>query len=109
MIAGKTKATVNHSGCQPSPALPILPMVKSNSLSVSQGNCKGLTMPHRFTANRLQSDTDKDAESHEFQKSDGGQLLKSNAGLLAKEDLAKVSPAITQKEKSARDDAKISF
>lgn len=47
-------------------------------------------MPHDFIVNRLQSNTDKDARSHEFQKSDGGELLKPNAGLLAKEDLPKL-------------------
>lgn len=58
-------------------------------------------MPHDVIANRLQDNTKEDARSHEFQKSDGGELLKPNVGLLAKEDLAKVSLVITQKEKSA--------
>lgn len=96
MITGETKATVSHSSCQCTPIFPISSVVKSNSLSVSQGNCKGSIMPHDFIANRLQSDTDKEARSHEFQRSDGGELLKPNEG-----HLAKVSPVITQKEKSA--------
>lgn len=53
-----------------------------------------------FSANRLQSDTDnhpKDARSHELQESDGGELLKSNARLLAKEDMAKVKQLIIEK------------
>lgn len=92
----RQKPTVSHSSCQHSPIFPILSIL----CQCPKGNCKGSPMPHDFITNSLQSD-DKDARSHEFQKSDGGELLKPKAGLLAKEDLAKASPVITQKEKSA--------
>lgn len=61
-------------------------------------------MQHRSSANRLQSDINnhpKDARSHELQESDDGEFTKSNAGLLAKEDLAKVNQLIIEQEASA--------